>query len=81
MQVLLFQLELPHKGRVNMRYVDIDRALKAVGFELIRTNGSHCYYVNKTTDRKTIVPNKGTEDIDARTLKNIEKQVGITLSK
>ena len=64
-----------------MRYFDVDRALKAVGFKLTRTNGSHCFYVNVKTGKKATVPNHGTKDIATGTLKNIERQAGITLTK
>lgn len=64
-----------------MRYRDVDRALKAAGFVLVRTNGSHCFYANAKTGKRTVVPNHGTKDIALGTLKKIEKATGITLLK
>lgn len=63
-----------------MRYIDVDRALVAAGFVNTRSNGSHFFYVNSKTGRRTTVP-KHRKDIPIGTLKNIERQAGVTLTK
>lgn len=56
---------------------EVLKILKASGFEKVSQKGSH----QKLTDgeRTVIVPMHGAKDIPIGTLKNIEKQSGVTL--
>jgi predicted RNA binding protein YcfA (HicA-like mRNA interferase family) len=57
---------------------EIATILLAHGFELARTNGSHHIYVNRSNNKRTIVP-MHSKDLKKGTLHGILKQAGIDL--
>ncbi len=56
---------------------EVLKILKAKGFTKLSQKGSHVKLSNG--ERTTIVPVHGSKDIPIGTLKNIEKQSGVTL--
>ncbi|MFA5747199.1 MAG: type II toxin-antitoxin system HicA family toxin [Candidatus Paceibacterota bacterium] len=67
------------KGFYNWTAEDIIRLLKAYGFNLNHTRGSHYYYVARVSGsfRQVCVPFHGSRAIKPRTLKAIIRQSGI----
>lgn len=59
---------------------EIVAILKAQGFELTRTNGSHQIYVNRTNGKRTVVP-MHAKDLKKGTLHGILKQAGIEIKE
>jgi len=57
---------------------EIVAILLAHGFELTRTNGSHNIYVNRSNNKRTVVP-MYSKDLKKGTLHGILKQAGIDL--
>lgn len=57
---------------------EIIAILIAHGFELIRTNGSHHIYANRSNGKRTVVP-VHNKDLKKGTLHGILKQAGIEL--
>ena len=67
------------RGFLNWTAEDVVRFLKAHGFKLNHTKGSHCFYVGRAggTFRQVCVPFHGSRVIKPRTLKGIIRQSGI----
>lgn len=68
------------RGVLNWTAEDIVRFLKAHGFVLNHTRGSHCFYAGRAggTFRQVCVPFHGSRVIKPRTLKGIIRQSGIS---
>lgn len=67
------------RGLYNWTAEDVVRFLKAHGFVLNHTKGSHYYYVGKYGGafRQVCVPFHGSRIIKPRTLKGIIRQSGV----
>jgi len=63
----------------NWTFSDIEKFLKAHGFRLIHTRGSHHYYIGVVEKqlRQVCVPFHGKQTIKPRTFKGIIAQSGI----
>lgn len=57
---------------------EVIRALKMLGFEIIRQKGSHAFMKHSSTGRSTIVSVHGGEDIDRSLLHLILKETEIS---
>ena len=68
------------RGVFNWTAEDVVRFLKARGFSLNNTRGSHWYYVSRASGefRQVCVPFHGSKSIKPRTLKGIIRQSGIS---
>jgi predicted RNA binding protein YcfA (HicA-like mRNA interferase family) len=62
-----------------MGSAEVIRALRADGWEHVRTKGSHHHFKHPTKPRLVTVKHPA-KDIPIGTLKSIEKQAGITLT-
>ena len=61
---------------------DVIRALRAGGFSIVRTSGSHYRMVHDTDPtRMTVVPVHAGKDIPRGTLRDIIKQAGLTVDE
>jgi predicted RNA binding protein YcfA (HicA-like mRNA interferase family) len=71
------------RGFYNWTAEDAVRFLKAHGFVLNHTRGSHYYYVGSYSGafRQVNIPFHGSRTIKPRTLKSIIRQSGITKDK
>ncbi len=71
------------RGFYNWTAEDIVRFLRAHGFVLNHTKGSHYYYVGRVDGilRQVCVPFHGSRTIKPRTLKGAIKQSGISREK
>lgn len=58
---------------------ELAKALRALGFALIRQKGSHSFWRHPVTLRYTIIPVHGGEDIDRSLLYEILREAGITV--
>ena len=59
-----------------MRVREIEKILKADGWRLKTTKGSHCQYVHSAKPGKVTVPRRAG-DVDIRTARSIFRQAGI----
>ena len=68
------------RGVFNWTAEEVVRFLKAYGFSLNHTRGSHYYYVGRIDGqlRKVCVPFHGSRPLKPRTLKGIIQQSGIS---
>ena len=55
------------------------KILNLLGFELLRTKGSHNFFCNQKTCRTTVIPMYGNEDLSAGLLKEILKDIELTV--
>lgn len=71
------------RGFLNWTAEDVVRFLKAHGFVLNHTKGSHYFYIGRAggTFRQACVPFHGSRVIKPRTLKGIIHQSGIPREK
>ncbi len=71
------------RGFYNWTAEDVVRFLKAHGFVLNHTKGSHYYYVGHYSGvfRQVCVPFHGSKTIKIRTLKGIIRQSGVPREK
>ena len=60
----------------NWKFKDVERFLRAHGFYLHHTNGSHYYYLGKDM-QQVCVPFHGSKAIKPRTMKGIIIQSGV----
>lgn len=58
---------------------EVIRAIKAAGWYLVRTKGSHCHFAHATLSGIVTVPHP-KKDLPIGTLKSIEKQSGVKLT-
>jgi len=63
-----------------MKFRELEKLLKADGWELSNIVGSHCQYTHQTKKGKVTVPKHGG-DIKLGTLNSILKQAGIKEAK
>jgi len=54
------------------------KILKLLGFELVRTKGSHNFFCNSKTCRTTVIPMYGKEDLSVGLLKEILKDIDLS---
>jgi len=59
----------------------IVKALNKIGFEHIRTSGSHMILTKKDNNGKVTIPIPNHKELAKGTLKSIMKQVGINLEE
>lgn len=61
-----------------MRYRELTKRLKTMGCTQLRAaKGSHRYWYNPHTDQVTTIPDWGSKDLKAGTVRGILKQLGI----
>ncbi|EFH71673.1 type II toxin-antitoxin system HicA family toxin [Gardnerella swidsinskii] len=63
-----------------MRFKEIERRLKADGWQYLAQRGSHCQFIHPTKPGKVTVP-KHPGDIHPSVVKSIWKQAGINETK
>lgn len=67
---------------MNNNFKAIEKKLKANGWVLVRVSrSSHYQYKKVGVDTIATVPNHGKKDIPIGTLKNLEKQTGLSLRR
>ena len=63
-----------------MRYNELRRRLKRLGYEPLRqAGGSHEIWWRPDTDLRTVIPNHPSKEIPTGTLQAILKDLGLTL--
>jgi predicted RNA binding protein YcfA (HicA-like mRNA interferase family) len=58
---------------------EVAKVLRALGFALVRQKGSHSFWRHPATQRSTIIPAHGGEDIDRSLLYEILREAGVTV--
>jgi predicted RNA binding protein YcfA (HicA-like mRNA interferase family) len=54
------------------------KILRALGFILLRSKGSHNFFFNRESGRSTVVPIHGGEDLSTGILKEILRDIELT---
>ena len=57
------------------------KILKKLGFEEVHRKGSHCFFLHPITRKTTTIPYHGNEDISIGLLKDILRDIEITLDE
>jgi predicted RNA binding protein YcfA (HicA-like mRNA interferase family) len=60
---------------------DVIRALESVGFEVVRTSGSHCRLIHATEPARKITIPVHSGDLKRGTLRGIIAQAGLTVEE
>jgi predicted RNA binding protein YcfA (HicA-like mRNA interferase family) len=57
------------------------KILLLIGFELIRSKGSHYFFLNKTSNKTTVIPVHNNEDLGPGILKDILRDIEISIDE
>jgi mRNA interferase HicA len=63
-----------------LRFSDVKRAFERLGFEHVRTSGSHCAF-RKAGIGTVVIPYHGQRDVPMGTLRNVLKHAGLTIEQ
>lgn len=57
------------------------KILRVLGFELIRSKGSHHFFLNKENGKTTVIPVHGNEDLGPGILKDILRDIDLSVDE
>lgn len=60
-----------------MNFKQIEKIIKADGWEFKEAQGSHHHYIHPTKPGKVTIPNHGKKDLSKGVIKSIIKQAGL----
>lgn len=69
---------MPHLSPVSAK--KLIAIFEREGFVCVRTKGSHCYFLNKTTKKTTVVPAHGNRDIGVGLLRAILRDIDMSIA-
>lgn len=64
-----------------MTFREVDKVLKASGYQVVRICGSHYQYRKAGVPYPITVPNHNGKDISIGVLKDLEKKTGLSLRR
>ncbi len=60
-----------------MTFKQLEKIIKADGWKLKETKGSHYQYIHKTKPQKVTIPCHGNKDLDISVVNSVLKQAGL----
>lgn len=57
------------------------KILRVLGFDLIRSKGSHYFFLNKTNNKTTVIPIHNNEDLGPGILKDILRDIDLDVDE
>lgn len=57
------------------------KILRVLGFELIRSKGSHHFFLNKNNNKTTVIPIHNNEDLGPGILKDILRDIDVSVDE